>query len=143
MPSREETDAILKQIENLKDTGSRLLSSLPKDNDVIVGRQSPQFKRWIRWLNEALELVQAITPEGSYVYKEAADLRARGDFDPRESPVLTEQVDDLLDAAGRATRLKTQDAVGDDFRRAVEIAVKDAYFSSWPFMSLRARLVLL
>ena len=45
---------------------------------------------------------------------------------------------DLLDAAQRISRFAKRDAVSDDFRRAVEIAVKDGYFESWPFRGLIA-----
>src|SRR5262249_1676360 len=55
-----------------------------------------------------------------------------------ESLKLREQVLRLLRAAENTLRFSVKDAASDDLRRAVDIAVKDGFFGSWPIYVIGA-----
>jgi hypothetical protein len=125
MLSRDEAILVGRRIQDLKERGKSV--SVETEADRIL---------WGLWLHEGVELIKAKFPE-SYVAAEAAKL-----LDKRDGQSHVDQTRDhlraLLEAAERYAQFDAQMGVSEDFRRAVDIAIKDVFFESWYFKGLLA-----
>lgn len=117
MTAIDEVDLVRRQIERLRSRGTELKSS-PEG-------QVGQIKAWIR---DVCETVRLYAGTGSYLNQEADKLwRAVG------KPSSFERGQDLLNALEWRMTIDDRYAISEDFRRAVNIAIKDQYFQSWPY----------
>ena len=114
MLSRDEAILVGRRIQDLKERGKSV--SVETEADRIL---------WGLWLHEGVELIKAKFPE-SYVAAEAAKL-----LDKRDGQSHVDQTRDhlraLLEAAERYAQFDAQMGVSEDFRRAVDIAIKDVF----------------
>jgi hypothetical protein len=133
MPTRDEIHAIRNHIRSLKEQAPTQAWSATASTD------GGTDVHWMLWVNQAADVIQfAVPAAGSYLYKQAEGLRATRIRSASAANKLRARVLDLLAAAERTAGLNVKDAASDDLRRAVDIAVKDEYFKSWPFWGVGA-----
>jgi hypothetical protein len=136
MDALNEIDALSNYIRQLKDQTPTAVPKTGGFSQTTTSEAASIATGWRDWLNEVADTVQFVVPGETYWHKRAETLRDKTIDDRAGARDVGQEAIRMLDATERYMRLRKRDAITDDFRRSVEIAVKDGYFESWPFRML-------
>jgi len=127
MPTRDEVHIIRTHLQELIDRAPEAPARTGGADE------SENASEWMLWVNQAADAVQMAAPSGSYLHKQAEAVRTKKIRSSADGDRQRQRMLDLLEAADNTARLSVKDAISDDLRRAVEIAVTDGYFRHWTF----------
>jgi hypothetical protein len=104
-----------------------------------------ESRSFLNWLREVRETVQVFLGADCYVVGELSRLIEETDREElQDDNESLQEARELIDTAGRIAALKSDNTISAELQHAIELSIKQGYFSSWPVkVMLSAATVLL